>query len=192
MSSVLTPAVAVALVLAALALDAPAGAVTDQELVSKFTTRYPCCQGRVTNIRRAAVLLDGRVLQPGQRFSMNAALGKRTRARGFVAAPMISGGATVASVGGGISQVATTLFNAAFFAGLKLVAHRPHSLYISRYPMGREATISWGGPELIFDNDWPAPVWIQLRTTRTSISVLLYPRVWGDMSQPLRALPMAS
>jgi vancomycin resistance protein YoaR len=125
----------------------------------------------VINIRRAAQLLDGAVLGPGERWSMNTALGRRTRARGFVPAPMISGGVLVDSVGGGISQVATTLYNAAFLAGLKLVAHTPHSFYISRYPMGREATISWGGPELVFQNDWQAPLTMRLQTTATSITV---------------------
>jgi vancomycin resistance protein YoaR len=144
------------------------------ELVSSFTTGYPCCPPRVTNIKRAAALLDGRTIAPDAVFSMNAALGKRTRARGFVAAPMISGSRLVDSVGGGISQVATTLYNAAFFAGLALVEHTPHSFYISRYPMGREATISWGGPELIFRNDWPAPVRIRLTATDTAITVRFY------------------
>jgi vancomycin resistance protein YoaR len=151
----------------------PAGAPR-LELVSSFTTRYPCCPPRVTNIRRAAVLLDGRTIAPGAVFSMNAALGKRTSARGFVAAPMISGGRLVESVGGGISQVATTLYNAAFFAGLALVEHTPHSFYISRYPMGREATISWGGPELIFRNDWSAPVTMRLTATDSAITVRFY------------------
>ena len=87
---------------------------------------------------------------------------------------MISGGRLVDSVGGGISQVATALYNAAFFAGLTLVDHSPHSFYISRYPMGREATISWGGPELVFRNDWSAPVRMRLTTTADSITVSLY------------------
>jgi len=143
-------------------------------LVGSFTTRFPCCQPRVVNIRRAAQLLDGRKLEPGGRFSMNRALGQRTRARGFVPAPMISGGRLVDSVGGGISQVATTLYNAAFFAGLGLVAHTPHSFYISRYPPGREATISWGGPELVFDNDWQAPLLMRLAVRPTAITVRFF------------------
>ena len=126
------------------------------------------------NIRRAAKLLDGTVIPSGSRFSMNRALGKRTIRRGFVPAPMISGGRLVNSVGGGISQVATALYNAAFFGGLTLVAHTPHSFYISRYPMGREATISWGGPELVFGNDWSAPVRMRLTATATAITVKLY------------------
>jgi vancomycin resistance protein YoaR len=145
------------------------------DLVSSFTTHFEPGEPRTVNIRRAARLLDGTVLAPGETFSMNVALGERTEARGFVAAPQISGGRTVDSVGGGISQVATTLFNAAFFAGLELTSHTPHSFYIDRYPPGREATISWGGPELVFRNDWPAPLRMRLRTTPTSVTV----RFWS-------------
>jgi vancomycin resistance protein YoaR len=100
------------------ASGAPARSSVPLELVSRFTTYYPPGQPRVINIRRAAALLDGTILRPGDRFSLNERLGKRTRARGFVAAPSISGPIHVDSVGGGVSQVATTLYNAAFFAGL--------------------------------------------------------------------------
>jgi vancomycin resistance protein YoaR len=141
------------------------------DVVGTFTTPFECCQPCVTNIRRAAQLLDGTVIQPGGSFSMNRALGPRTRSRGFVAAPMISAGLLVDSVGGGISQVATTLYNAAFCAGLRLVAHTPHSFYISRYPMGREATISWGGPELVFQNDWTVPLRMRFAIRATTITV---------------------
>ena len=115
------------------------------ELFSEFTTNYPCCAPRVTNIKRAATLLDGTIILPGKVFSLNGALGKRTKAKGFVSAPQIFNGRFEDAVGGGISQVATTLFNAAFFSGIKLVAHQPHQSNISRYPMGREATV-WGRP----------------------------------------------
>jgi vancomycin resistance protein YoaR len=145
-----------------------------RELVGEFTTRYPAGQPRVVNIRRAAELLDGTILGPGETFSMNEALGERTEEKGFVPAPMISGGLLIDSVGGGISQVATTLYNAAFFSGLELVRHTPHSFYIDRYPMGREATISWGGPELEFRNDWDASLLVKLAATDTSIKVRFY------------------
>ena len=144
------------------------------ELVSEFTTYYSCCAPRVTNIKRAAELLDGTIIRPGKEFSLNEALGKRTEKNGFVAAPQIFNGRFEDAVGGGISQVATTLFNAAFFSGIKLVAHRAHQFYISRYPMGREATISWGGPELIFRNDWPAAILMKLDATDTGITVRFY------------------
>ena len=144
------------------------------QVVARFTSRYEPGEPRVINIRRAAQLLDRTIIPSGGYFSMNKALGRRTVERGFVPAPMISGGRLVNSVGGGISQVATALYNAAFFAGLTLVEHTPHSFYISRYPMGCEATISWGGPELVFKNAWDAPVVMRLKATATAITVTLY------------------
>jgi vancomycin resistance protein YoaR len=145
-----------------------------RDLVSEFTTYYPPGQPRVVNIRLAAATIDGTIIPPGGRFSMNEALGERTIAKGYVPAPQISGSSFVDSVGGGISQVATMLYNGAFFAGLELIEHQPHSLYIDRYPLGREATIAWGGPELIFRNDWPASLAIKLETTETSITVRFF------------------
>ncbi len=144
------------------------------ELVSEFTTYYPCCAPRVTNIKRASELLDGAIILPGKEFSLNGALGKRTEKKGFVSAPQIFNGRFEEAVGGGISQVATTLFNAAFFSGIKLVEHRAHQFYISRYPMGREATVSWGGPELIFKNDWPAAILIKIEATDSGITVRFF------------------
>jgi vancomycin resistance protein YoaR len=150
-----------------------------REPVSEFTTYYSCCQPRVTNIQRAAQILDGTVVEPGESFSLNDALGKRTVEKGFVSAPQIFDGRLEDAVGGGISQVATTLYNAAFFAGVKLVAHRAHQFYISRYPMGREATVSWGGPELIFRNDWPAAILVKVAASDSSITVRFYSRKLG-------------
>ena len=102
------------------------------------------------------------------------ALGKRTETKGFVSAPQIFNGRFEDAVGGGISQVATTLFNAAFFSGIKLVEHQAHQFYISRYPMGREATVSWGGPELIFKNDWPAAILMKVEATDSGITVRFF------------------
>jgi vancomycin resistance protein YoaR len=142
--------------------------------VSEFTTYYPCCAPRVTNIQRAAQILDGTVVAPGGQFSLNDELGQRTPERGFVMAPQILAGRLTDAVGGGVSQVATTLFNAAFFAGLRLDAHQAHQFYISRYPMGREATVSWGGPELIFTNDWKAGLLVKVSAWSTGITVRFY------------------
>ena len=170
---------------------ADAEALDIRERVSEFTTYYPCCQPRVTNIQRAAELLDGTVLLPRTGFSLNEALGKRTEANGFVSAPQIYRGRLEDAVGGGISQIATTLYNAAFFAGLKLVAHQAHQFYISRYPMGREATVSWGGPELIFRNDWPAALLIKLTATDSSITVSMFSRKLGRRVKTTTGEPYA-
>jgi vancomycin resistance protein YoaR len=161
------------------------------ELVSEFTTNYPCCAPRVTNIKRAATLLDGTIILPGKEFSLNGALGKRTVAKGFVSAPQIFNGRFEDAVGGGISQVATTLFNAAFFSGIKLVAHQAHQFYISRYPMGREATVSWGGPELIFRNDWPAAILIKVRASSSGINIRFYSRKLGRRVETRTGEPYA-
>lgn len=151
--------------------------VTD--VVGEYTTDYACCEPRTVNIARAVEYLDGTVIPAGGRFSMNETVGERTEDRGFVAAPQIAAGKFEEGIGGGTSQVATTLYNAAFFAGLDLVSHQPHEVYISRYPMGREATISWGSPDLVLRNDWPAPVYIRARASDTSVTIQLFSRALG-------------
>ena len=153
---------------------AQARAMRIRERVSTFTTPYACCQPRVTNIQRAARILDGTIIPAGAQFSLNTALGERTRARGFVPAPQIADGALEDAVGGGVSQMGTTVYNAAFFAGLDIVTHTPHEFWITRYPPGREATISWGGPELIFKNDWDAGILMKVTATDTSLTVSMY------------------
>jgi hypothetical protein len=144
------------------------------ELVSEFSTPYSCCEPRVTNIQRAAEILDGQIIPAGNNFSLNDALGQRTLDRGFVEAPQIAAGKLEDAVGGGVSQVATTMYNAAFFAGLELVAHTPHQFYISRYPEGREATVSFGGPELVFRNDWPAAILINAIASDNAITIRFF------------------
>jgi vancomycin resistance protein YoaR len=144
------------------------------ELVSEYTTPYNCCEPRVTNIQRAAEILDGTIIPAGGRFSLNEALGERTLARGFVTAPQIAGGRLEDAVGGGVSQVSTTMYNAAFFAGLQLVAHTPHQFWISRYPKGREATLSYGGPEMIFVNDWPAAILVSVSAGSNGVTVRFF------------------
>ena len=146
-----------------------------RELVSQFTTPHACCEPRVMNIQRAAGILDGYIIPAGGTFSLNTVLGERTRARGFVSAPQIGeGGKLEDAIGGGVSQTATTVFNAAFFAGLKIVTHTPHGFWITRYPPGREATVSWGGPELIFENDWGAAILMKAYDTGTALTVQMY------------------
>lgn len=153
---------------------AEARALKITELVSEFTTPYNCCEPRVTNIQRAAEILDGTIIPAGGRFSLNEALGERTLARGFVSAPQIAGGRLEEAVGGGVSQVSTTLYNAAFFAGLEIVAHTPHQFWISRYPKGREATLSYGGPEMIFVNDWPAAILMSVTAGSNGVTVRFF------------------
>lgn len=153
---------------------ATASARQVRELIGTFTTRFVCCEPRVSNIRLMAEAVDGTVIAPGEQFSLNRVAGERTRARGFVPAPFISDGKVVPSVGGGVSQFSTTMYNAAFFAGVVLNAHQPHSFYIDRYPPGREATLDFGSIDLTWTNDTDAPILVRTATTDTSVSVSLY------------------
>jgi vancomycin resistance protein YoaR len=136
-----------------------------KEKVSSFTTYYPYAEYRNINIGRAAELVNGTVLKPGDTFSLNDVVGERTRANGFTEGFVINDGILVEDLGGGVSQMATTTFNAAFFAGLEDVEHRPHSFYISRYPVGREATVAWGAIDLRFKDDTPYGVLVQASVT---------------------------
>lgn len=144
------------------------------EQVSTFTTYHSCCEPRVENIHRIADIVDGAIVQPGESFSLNDYVGPRTTVNGFVAAPAIRDGEFVEEVGGGISQFATTIFNAIFFGGYDLLEYQPHSYYISRYPPGREATISTPAPDLAFLNDSNAGVYIDTSYTEESITVSFY------------------
>ena len=123
------------------------------EKISSFRTNYPYAAYRVTNIGRAAKLINLSVVRPGETWSLNERVGERTEANGFVKGYVINQGRFAEDLGGGVSQSATTTFNAMFFAGLKDVEHHPHSLYISRYPAGREATVAYGAKDLRFEND---------------------------------------
>ncbi|SEH00142.1 Vancomycin resistance protein YoaR, contains peptidoglycan-binding and VanW domains [Nonomuraea solani] len=148
-----------------------AGRLGVKEKVSTFTTRHPCCAPRVTNIHRIADLIDGYVVKPGETFSLNDVVGRRDRARGFVEAPMILNNRFVNDVGGGVSQFATTMFNAVFFGGFEDVQHRAHQYYISRYPAGRESTVSFPQPDFRWRNNSPYGVLIKTSYTGTSITV---------------------
>ena len=163
-------------------------------LVSTFTTRHPCCQPRVANIHRIADLLDGKVVLPGETVSVNALVGPRTLKAGFVPAPTIEEGEMVDSVGGGISQFATTFFNALFHGGYDILERQPHSYWFPRYPMGHEATLSWPKPDIIFKNDTAAGLLIKTAYTDTSITVRLYGdnggrKIKGEVSERQNIVP---
>jgi vancomycin resistance protein YoaR len=108
---------------------------------------------RIANLRLGATILDDSLVPPGGTFSLNEAIGERTIERGFRSAPVIIGTEYEEEVGGGTSQVATTVFNAAWEAGLQITERNPHSLYISRYQLGRDATVYWPSLDLKFVND---------------------------------------
>ena len=138
--------------------------------VSTFTTNFPYAEYRNQNLSRAAELVDGTLLEPGATFSLNDTVGERTAANGFTEGFIISDGIFKEDYGGGVSQMATTTYNAAFFAGLEDVEHKPHSFFIDRYPVGREATVAWGSVDLKFKNTTPYGVYVQASVDKSTPS----------------------
>jgi vancomycin resistance protein YoaR len=164
---------------------AEANALGVKERVSTFTTNFPFAEYRNVNLARAAELIDGTLLLPGETFSLNRIVGERTKANGFTEGYIVSDGIFKKDLGGGVSQIATTTFNAMFFAGLEDVEHKPHSVYIDRYPEGREATVAWPSLDLRFTNTTPHAVLIEADvrastpSTEGSATVSMYStRTW--------------
>jgi len=118
--------------------------------------------------------LDGKLVAPGATFSFNGAVGERTAAKGYQEAAAIVDGKLVPQLGGGICQVGTTLFNAIFLSGLPVKERHNHSFYISHYPKGRDATVSWGGPDLKFVNETENWVMVSVAYSSSSITISLY------------------
>ncbi|CRK60559.1 Vancomycin B-type resistance protein VanW [Alloactinosynnema sp. L-07] len=164
----------------------PAKVTTEQanqlgikEVIGEFTTKGFAADSGV-NIRVTAQEVNGAIVKPGETFSLNGHTGPRTAAQGYVEAGVIKDGAPGREVGGGISQFATTLYNATYFAALKDAGHKEHSYYISRYPAAREATVfqDHAGNSVIdlkFTNDSATGIAIQTVWTPSSITV----KIWG-------------
>jgi len=153
------------------------------ELIGEFTTNHPAGQDRNINIDRMADIVRGAIVEPGDTFSINDYVGERTTDKGFVPAGVIYFGVLDEDVGGGVSQFATTLFNAAFFAGLDFVEYQAHSLYFSRYPYGREATVSFPAPDLEIRNTTQHPILIWTSHTAESITVELYGTAYATTTE---------
>jgi vancomycin resistance protein YoaR len=115
-------------------------------------------------------------------------VGERTAENGFVPGFIISDGIFKEDYGGGVSQMATTTFNAMFFAGLKDIEHKPHSFYIDRYPAGREATVAWPTVDLRFENDTPYGVLVHASVTPSTpssqgvVTVQMYSTKYWDIT----------
>ncbi|QWB21114.1 MULTISPECIES: VanW family protein [Streptomyces] len=141
------------------------------EKMSSFTVHFEPAEYRTKNIGRAVELINGSVVRPDETWSFNRTVGERTEANGFVEGIIILDDKFTKASGGGVSAVATTMYNALFFAGVKPVEHGAHSFYIERYPEGREATVAWGSLDLRFTNDSGKAIYIQAESTDTSVTV---------------------
>jgi vancomycin resistance protein YoaR len=162
---------------------AQAEKIKPRGVISTFTTYFPHNPPRTNNITIAARTLNGTYVGPGQQFSLNATLGQRTAAKGYASAPVIVNGRLTKDFGGGVSQVSTTTFNAAFFAGVRIDQYLPHAFYISRYPEGREATVSWPDVDQKWTNDTGAGILIRAGVSGNAVTVTFYgTKVWDIAS----------
>jgi len=162
------------------------------QLLGTFTTYHSACSRcRVTNIQRLADMVDGAIVEPGEQFSVNQISGERTCSKGFVPAGMILNGELVDACGGGVSQFGTTAFNAAFFAALPIDQYKAHSWFISRYPMGREATLNLPSPDIDvrWTNDTGHGILVRTSYTATSITVSLYGHNGGRTVRAIHGEP---
>ncbi len=139
--------------------------------VVSFTTYFSCCEARAKNIQRVAEVVDGALIYPGKEWNLNTYIGKRTPERGFLPAGTIVKGSMIETIGGGISQFATTFYNTVYWGGYQDISHTPHSRYFSRYPEGIEATISWPEPHLIFKNNTPYGILVHTTSGETFVTV---------------------
>jgi vancomycin resistance protein YoaR len=145
-----------------------------KQIVGTYTTIYGGIANRIHNVQLVAHLIDQHFIRPREEFSFNKTTGVRDAAKGFLEAPVIINGELQTGLGGGVCQVSTTVFNAAYEAGLKITARTNHALYISHYPLGRDATVNYPDTDLRFVND--THHWLLLRTFvgASSLTVTLY------------------
>jgi vancomycin resistance protein YoaR len=143
-------------------------------LVGAYETIYGGDPNRIHNVQLVSQLIDKTLIAPGATFSFNGTTGERTPEKGFREAPVIINGELQNGLGGGICQVSTTVFNAAYEAGVRITQRTNHALYISHYPLGRDATVNYPDLDLKFVNDTGR--WMLLRTFvgSSSLTVGLY------------------
>jgi vancomycin resistance protein YoaR len=152
--------------------DAKAMGITG--LVGAYETFYGGVANRIHNVQLVAHLIDDHFIAPNETFSFNATTGERSEDKGFLEAPVIINGELKTGLGGGVCQVSTTTFNAAYEAGLSITDRTNHALYISHYPLGRDATVNYPDTDLKFVNDTGHWLWIRTFVGSSSLTVALY------------------
>ncbi|MBD2847742.1 VanW family protein [Paenibacillus sp. IB182496] len=146
-----------------------------EQAIGRYATYFNAAnRNRSHNIALAAQAINNTVVFPGEQFSFNAVVGERTLQKGYLRAPVIVRGELAEDVGGGICQVSSTLYNAADRAGMEIVNRYSHSRRVPYVRPGRDATVSWGGPDFVFRNAYNQPVLIRAAAYGGSMYVSLY------------------
>ena len=145
------------------------------DLLATYTTSYATSNAnRSTNIALAASKINGTVLMPGEEFSFNGTVGKRTAAAGFKVAGVYSNGQVTTDYGGGICQVSSTLYNSVLKANLEITNRVNHTFTVGYVPIGLDATVSWGSPDFKFKNSRSYPIKIVATTANKKITISVY------------------
>ncbi|MGE8206584.1 VanW family protein [Heyndrickxia sp. NPDC080065] len=145
---------------------------------------------RSNNILLASKAIDNHVVFPGETFSFNKVVGKRTKEKGYLRAPVIVRGEMSEDIGGGICQISSTLFNAVDNAGLAITERYSHSKRVAYVPPGRDATVSWYGPDFRFTNKYTQPILIRSKVYGGTVRILLYSS--DAINNKQRKIPSAS
>lgn len=162
-----------------------------QKQIGYYTTYFnPRNFNRSHNIKLAAEAINNYVLLPGEIFSFNRVVGQRTKQKGYLEAPVIVQGELSEGIGGGICQVSSTLFNAVDRAGIHIVKRYSHSRKVPYVPPGRDATVSWNGPDLLFQNKYPYPVLILAKSRHGQVYISV--RSFAELEYEPRDVPGAS
>lgn len=146
-----------------------------QHKISSYTTYYETNQEeRSHNINLATKAIDNTVLFPGETFSFNQVVGERTEERGYKKAPIIIKGELAEGIGGGICQVSSTLFNAVNLNGVQFIERYSHSKEVPYVPPGKDAAVSWWGPDFVFKNNYKEPILIQASAIDGQVYIRIY------------------
>lgn len=157
------------------AVTTPAADWGMNQVIGEYSTPYYPDAARTQNLVAGTAAINGTVVMPGGVFSLTEALGPIDEEHGFASAGVVTNGQHTDAMGGGLSQVATTVFNAGFEAGMDDVEHTPHNYWFTRYPAGREATLWTGNLDVKFGNSTPTAVMVQAWAVDGEVHV----RLWG-------------
>jgi len=138
---------------------------------------------RSHNILLATKAINNHVVFPGERFSFNKVVGKRTKEKGYMRAPVIVKGELAEDIGGGICQVSSTLFNAVNLKGIDIVERYSHSRKVPYVPSGKDATVSWWGPDFVFVNNYNHPILIRASSKNGRMIVQIYSSEFAELKK---------
>lgn len=148
--------------------------IREKEIGSYITYFKEGNKERSHNIMLAAESINNHVIFPGERFSFNNVVGKRTEERGYLRAPVIVRGELSEDFGGGICQVSSTLYNAVELKGIKIIERYSHSRSVPYVPPGRDATVSWYGPDFVFKNNYNQPILIRASADEGKMNIGIF------------------